>query len=79
MYIDTKMYSCVSCLQELVISLNLDFLDYVYLCGLDSVRWINKGLYLNLNEQVYNINYNTHIQETRLWCAERCLATEKCG
>ena len=37
---------------------------------------IHKGLYSHLNGQVYNINYNAHIERTRFWCAWRCLATE---
>ena len=30
---------------------------------------VHKGLYLALNDQVYNVTYNTHIEETLFWCA----------
>ena len=30
---------------------------------------VHKGLYLALNDQVYNVTYNAHIEETLFWCA----------
>ena len=40
---------------------------------------VHKGLYLALNDKLYNVTYNAHIEETLFWCAKRCLATENCG
>ena len=30
---------------------------------------VHKGLYLALNDQVYNVTCNAHIEETLFWCA----------